>query len=177
MGTTTNNSWPYPASTDPAGNGATNIQQLAQGIDTSVGTGLLAWTDYDTFTLGGTGWNFGTTVTKNGRYSQLGKMVHFDYTITISGTGMTAGTGAPTFTLPVAANTNTSEYMSTMTFTDTSAGIVYAMNFSIESTTAVGYVQTVSGTNLRIQGWTSTTTPAAIASGDVIRLTGWYEAA
>lgn len=175
MGTTTNNAWPYPASTDPAGNGATNIQQLAQGIDTSVGTGLLAWTDYDTFTLGGTGWTWGSP-TKNGRYSQLGKMVHFDYTITIVGTP-TMGTGAPSFSLPVAANTNTSEYMSTMTFADVSSGIVYAMNFSIENTTAVGYIQTVSGTNIRVQGWTSTTTPASLAAGDIIRLTGWYEAA
>lgn len=175
MGTTTNNSWPYPAATDAAGNGALNIQNLATAIDTSVGTGLLTWTDFDTFTLGGTGWSWATS-TKNGRYSQLGKMVHFDYTITLNG-AVSAGTGAPTFSLPVAANTNTSEYMSTMTFTDTSAGIVYAMNFSIESTTAVGYVQTVSGANLRIQSWTSTTSPATIASGDVIRLTGWYEAA
>lgn len=170
-GTTTNNGWTYPTGTDLVGQGDVAIKTLADGVDATLGRGI----DYDTFTLGGTGWTWSTS-TKNGRYTQHGKIVFFDYTVTLAGSPV-AGTGAPTFSLPVSPNTNTSEYMATMTFTDTSAGIVYAMNFSIESGGATGYVQTVSGSNLRIQSWTASTSPAVIAAGDVIRLTGWYEAA
>lgn len=36
MGTTTNYSWPYPASTDPVANGAQNIEDLATDADTTV---------------------------------------------------------------------------------------------------------------------------------------------
>ena len=36
MGTTTNYSWPYPASTDPVADGAQDIQDLASGADTTV---------------------------------------------------------------------------------------------------------------------------------------------
>lgn len=173
MGTTTNNAWPYPASTDAAGLGATNITNLATAIDTSLGK--VAWIDYDTFTLGG-GIAWGTP-TKNGRYCRMGNIVWFDYTITLGAGSPALGASAGTVSLPVAANTNTSEYLSAWVWTDTSAGIVYSMNYSIESTTAVLYIQSVSGTNIRVQSWTSTTSPAAIASGDILRITGWYEAA
>ena len=36
-GTTTNNGWDYPSSTDLVKDGAVNIQTLAQDIDTSTG--------------------------------------------------------------------------------------------------------------------------------------------
>jgi len=37
MGTTTNNSWPYPESSDYVADGATAIENLADAIDTSIG--------------------------------------------------------------------------------------------------------------------------------------------
>lgn len=175
MATTTNNGWTTPDDTAYVKDGASAIRTLGSAIDTSVGTGLLAWQDYDSFTLAGTGWTWGSP-TKNGRYVQLGKIVHFDYQIVIVGTP-TMGTGAPQFGLPVAANTNTPEYTMNMLFSDVSSGISYAGNISIESSAAYGYMATVSGSYIRVQPWTSTVTPAALAAGDIIRITGWYEAA
>lgn len=176
-GTTTNNGWTYPTSTDLVTNGATAIQTLATGIDTSVGTGLLAWQDFDTFTVGGTGWNFGSTATKNGRYVQLGKLIHFDYQITAGGTGIAAGSGGLTLTLPVSANTNTTEFLSNGILSDDSAGINYAIASQISSTTMNIVIHAVSGTNIRYSSLTSTSIPAALATADTLRISGWYEAA
>jgi hypothetical protein len=52
-GTTTNNGWAYPTSTDLVTNGATAIQSLADGIDTSTGTGLLTWASWSPTLSGG----------------------------------------------------------------------------------------------------------------------------
>lgn len=175
MGTTTNNAWPYPSSSDPVGDGATNIQNLAQGIDTSVGTGLLAWTDYDTFTVGGTNW--GTTPTKNGRYCKLGKIVFFDYQITAGGTGMGFSATVTSFTLPVNANTNTNEYIGTALFSDASAGISYDCTAEIAGTSVNILIKTASGVYTRTQSLNNATTPAVLAASDVLRVSGWYEAA
>ena len=71
-GTTTNNGWDYPTSTDLLKDGALAIQTLATDIDTSVGTGLLAWTSY-TPTFTNLTLNNGTIDFK---YVQIGKTVH-----------------------------------------------------------------------------------------------------
>ena len=44
MATTTNYGWDTPDDTDLVKDGALAIRDLGQEIDTSVGTGLLAWT-------------------------------------------------------------------------------------------------------------------------------------
>ena len=71
-GTTTNNGWDYPTSTDYVKDGALAIQTLATDIDTSTGTGLVAWTSW-TPTLSG-GWANGNGVW-TAKYSQIGKRV------------------------------------------------------------------------------------------------------
>lgn len=71
--TTTNNGWTIPQSSDLVTNGATAIATLGNGIDTSVGTGLKAWTSW-TPTLSG-GWANGNG-TWSAYYCQLGKTLH-----------------------------------------------------------------------------------------------------
>jgi hypothetical protein len=94
-GTTTNNGWDYPTSTDLLKDGALAIQTLATDIDTSVGTGLLAWTSYTPtfsgFTLGNGTISFA--------YAQIGKTVHLRGAITFGSTSTYSGTFS--FTAPV----------------------------------------------------------------------------
>lgn len=86
-GTTTNNGWDYPTSTDLVKDGALNIQTLAQDIDTSVGTGLLAWTAW-TPTLSGMSLGNGTATF---RYAKLGKTVHIRGLVTFGTTSTMTG--------------------------------------------------------------------------------------
>jgi len=72
-GVTTNNGWDYPTSTDYVKDGATAIQTLATDIDTSVGTGLLAWQSWAP-TLSG-GWANGNGTWTAARYCKIGKTV------------------------------------------------------------------------------------------------------
>jgi hypothetical protein len=73
MATTTPlNGWPVPTSTDYVKDGATSIEALGDAIDTSVGTGLLAWTAYTPTITGVTLGNATTTFV----YAKLGKIVH-----------------------------------------------------------------------------------------------------
>ena len=88
-GTTTNNGWDYPTSTDLLKDGALAIQTLATDIDTSVGTGLLAWTSYAP-TLA-VGWANGNGVW-TAKYARLGKIVHVQARFVIGST-TTKGTG------------------------------------------------------------------------------------
>jgi hypothetical protein len=93
--TTTNNGWTIPQSTDLVTNGATAIATLGNGIDTSVGTGLKAWTAY-TPTL--TGWGVGNG-TWDSYYVQLGKTVIWRVQFTV---GSTTTFGNLSMTPPVA---------------------------------------------------------------------------
>lgn len=94
MATTTNNGWTIPASTDYVKDGYAAIDTLGQAIDTSVGTGLLAWQAY-TPTL--TGWGVGNG-TWDAKYCKIGKTVHLAITFT-AGTTTTYATGF-TFSIP-----------------------------------------------------------------------------
>ena len=69
--TTPNNGWTVPTSTDYVKDGATAIETLGDAIDTSVGTGLLAWTAYTPTISGVTIGNATTTFV----YAKLGKNV------------------------------------------------------------------------------------------------------
>jgi hypothetical protein len=101
MATTTNNGWTTPNNSDPFKDGALAIRTLGNGIDTSVGTGLLAWTAY-TPTLGNIA--LGSSGTSSFRYAKLGKNVFVRGTITINGTGGNI-TGQASITLPLTAAT------------------------------------------------------------------------
>jgi hypothetical protein len=96
MATTTNNGWTTPNNSDPFKDGALAIRTLGNGIDTSVGTGLLAWAAY-TPTL--TNISLGVGGTSTFRYAKLGKIVLVRGTITLAGAGTVSGQAS--ITLPV----------------------------------------------------------------------------
>jgi hypothetical protein len=73
MATTTNNGWTTPNDTDLVKDGALAIRTLGNGVDTSVGTGLLAWQSWSP-TLSG-GWLNGNGVW-TAKYAKLGKIVY-----------------------------------------------------------------------------------------------------
>jgi len=95
MATTTNNGWVTPDNTAYVKDGASAIRSLGQSIDTSVGTGLLAWTAY-TPTLTNATLGNGTLTAY---YAKLGKIVITRIKFTL---GSTSSIGTePLFSLPV----------------------------------------------------------------------------
>lgn len=95
MATTTNNGWTIPASTDYVKDGYAAIDTLGQAIDTSIGTGLLAWQSYTPSFSGG--WTVGNG-TWDARYCKMGKTLHLTATFTVGSTTVRATQFA--FTLP-----------------------------------------------------------------------------
>lgn len=174
--TTTNNGWDIPQSTDLVKNGATAIATLGQDIDTSVGTGLLAWTAYTPTWTNLTVGN-GTT---SAYYVQLGKTVHVRIRFTFGSTSV-MGTN-PIATLPVTASST----MPTDTFWqgshqyDASTGAHYYGAMNIVSTTTVRPVAiAASGNYTQTAAINNTTVPfgAAWATGDIVSLAFTYQAA
>jgi hypothetical protein len=98
MATTTNNGWATPNDSDPFKQGASAMRTLGQAIDTSVGTGLLAWTVY-TPTLSNI--TLGVGGSSNFRYAKLGKLVFVRGNISLAGAGTVSGTAD--FTLPISS--------------------------------------------------------------------------
>jgi hypothetical protein len=95
MATTTNNGWTTPDDTDLVKDGALAIRDLGQEIDTSVGTGLLAWT---AFTPTWTGLTVGNGTYNNSQYVIIGKTAHVAIEFVFGSTS--AITGEVTLTLP-----------------------------------------------------------------------------
>jgi hypothetical protein len=96
---TTNNLWDIPQSTDFVKDGATAIANLGQDIDTSVGTGLLAWTSFvPTFYVGS--WGVGNGIW-NTTYAKIGKIVHWRGSF-ICGTTTTFGSSLTLSAPPIA---------------------------------------------------------------------------
>jgi hypothetical protein len=89
MATTTPlNGWPVPTSTDYVKDGATAIEALGDAIDTSVGSGLLAWQSYTpTFT----NFSLGNGTITRAKYCKIGKSVFLDVLITLGSTSSVTG--------------------------------------------------------------------------------------
>ncbi len=172
-GVTTNNSWDYPTSTDYVKDGATAIQTLATDIDTSVGTGLLAWTTY-TPTLSGTGWSLGNG-TLTGRSAKLGKIVCTEIMLTFGSTTV-AGSAVPTVSLPHTANTTIQPNPAHVTINDTSASTTYIGQGSLSSTGVTANVGVTSGSYSSLTGLAAGV-PITYATGDEVRWSCMYEAA
>jgi hypothetical protein len=169
-GTTTNNGWTYPTSTDLVKDGATAIQTALQGVDTSTGTGLLAWQTWAP-TLGG-GWANGNGVW-SARYVQLGKTVHVAAYFTL-GTTTTKGTTL-TVSLPVTAansarQTNGNAY-----------GILgintYLLVLKNSTTSNIEVGTSVASATYTTFNAVTSTTPATWATSDVLYIGFTYEAA
>ena len=170
-GTTTNNGWDYPTSTDYVKDGALAIQTLATDIDTSTGTGLVAWTSW-TPTLSG-GWANGNGVW-TAKYSQIGKRVIATGYFVVGST-TTKGTTL-NVSLPVTAanlnNINGTAWCATTSSTGFAPlGVIPLTSTSIQLASV-----NAAGTNAV---WASVTTTAPItwATSSVLSFTAIYEAA
>jgi hypothetical protein len=170
-GTTTNNAWTYPTSTDLVKDGASAIQTLATGIDTSTGKGLIAWQTYAP-TLS-SGWANGNGVWSVARYCQIGKTVHVQATFTL-GTTTTKGTTC-IVSLPVTAQGTGSAQIGNGWATITATQWILALYPSTTTAAQLTIILT-NGTHANLTGITATT-PATWATGNVISFALTYEAA
>jgi len=167
MATTTNNGWETPDDTDLVKDGALAMRTLGSAIDTSVGTGLLAWQSFAPTMTGWTGAGAWSAA-----YAKLGKLVFVQARFVPSST---TGIGAPVITLPVNARVSQAQpflchivagglnFIGAGRLASTSTFVVYAQN------SAATYV---SGTNF------SSTIPATwAATNDSFAFNFSYEAA
>lgn len=132
-----------------------------------------AWSSYTpVLTAATTNPNIGSTGTGQGRYVQIGKLVHFYATIVPGGTGIAGGSGGYAISLPVAAKTTFTQRGSMYLF-DNSAGLAFHGTFSFGSTTLALAVQGT-GQNLSV---VTGTAPFSIGAGDTYHVFATYEAA
>lgn len=165
-GVTTNNGWDYPTSTDYVKDGATAIQTLATDIDTSVGTGLLAWQSWSP-TLSG-GWANGNGVW-DAKYVKLGKTVTFNAQFTIGST-TTKGSNI-LFSLPVTSKD--SYFLSFDAFCSPNAQLIAFRN----ATTTGNIVCINSAGTYATRATITATVPLTWATNDTITIRGTYEVA
>jgi hypothetical protein len=170
MATTTNNGWVTPDNTAYVKDGASAIRSLGQSIDTSVGTGLLAWTAYTPTTTGITLGN-GTLTAK---FSTLGKRVEGFVRIALGSTSVI--TGGFSFTLPSTVATGCMPLMSAL-FEDTGAAAYGAIPY-FDAAQAKAFVFALNTVGTYALGTTtSATIPFTWTNGDFINLSFSYQAA
>jgi hypothetical protein len=165
MATTTNNGWATPDDSDPFKQGALAIRTLGNNIDTSTGTGLLAWTSYTPTLSQGTSTNISKTVVY-AKYAKLGKIVHANVRLQSTGTGQ-AGQ-AVVVTLPINA--------ASFSIPGGNGGI-----FDASVNNYTGFIWIASATtcslvsHMNSDSLVGVNPSFAIASGDFINLTLMYE--
>lgn len=135
----------------------------------------LAWTTW-TPTL--TNLNIGSTGTQVARYVRVGNTVHFYWSVVLGGTGISVGS-VPTISLPVTAS---SSYIANRfdigdaEFIE--AGVQVLLGRTRLNTTSVVTPLTMSASGTFVTpGTLSATSPFTWGTGDIITLTGTYEAA
>jgi hypothetical protein len=171
-GTTTNNGWDYPTDTDYVYLGAQAIQTLATDIDTSIGTGLLAWQSWSP-TLS-SGWANGNGVW-TASYVQIGKTVIARGSFVVGSTTTKGSTLS--ISLPVTANTNAINTSSPAANATVAGTSVYQLAGFIDTTTTLQlYAPNVSSTYLQRTTITSLI-PATWATSDIFRFQIIYQAA
>jgi hypothetical protein len=174
MATTTNNGWETPDDSDPFKDGALAMRTLGSAMDTSVGTGLLAWQTYAP-TLSG-GWVNGNGVYV-ANYCQIGKTVHVRLKFTVGST-TTRGTDMR-ISMPVTAST--SAYNSHSIGTAVVGGTQYPFIARGESTTVFRIlILNASATYLQgnqVVGTGGGAVPTTWNTGDAIEFTITYQAA
>jgi hypothetical protein len=170
MATTTNNGWETPDDTDLVKDGALAMRTLGQEIDTSVGTGLLAWVTYAP-TLS-SGWLNGNG-TYDAKYCKIGKIVHWRVTFTVGST-TTKGSGM-VMSLPVTAAATNSAVSAQGFLVTGSTRYIASVLFGSTTTVTIG----TSVANATYTTWNAmtATTPFTWATNDIVILAGTYEAA
>jgi hypothetical protein len=173
MATTTNNGWETPDDTDLVKDGALAMRTLGNGIDTSVGTGLLAWQSFAP-TLSG-GWLNGNG-TWEAFYVKIGKIIHVDACFTLGST-TTKGTGL-TISLPVTAKRPGTNVRRTI---GNVIGFIgsgfHAMTMLQNTTTSVTLYAINSATSYAQAANVTTVIPATWGTGDSFHFSFTYEAA
>jgi len=171
MATTTNNGWETPDDTDLVKDGALAIRTALNGVDTSVGTGLLAWQSWSP-TLSG-GWANGNGVW-TAKYAKLGKLVFANGSFVVGST-TTKGTNL-NVSLPVTAATNAA---ATNVSTNTVAGTAtYLLWNTVDpGSQIVSFFAVNASATYATRTAITSTLPATWATGDIIRFNVVYEAA
>jgi hypothetical protein len=169
MATTTNNGWVTPDNTAYVKDGASAIRSLGQSIDTSVGTGLLAWTAY-TPTLTAVTVGNGTLTAK---YLKLGKTLHIMINFTL---GSTSAVGSqPQFSLPAGLTTTFPLFQPVGVGNISISGGQYNTQvFTYTSSAIYPLLQTANTTYVGIADVTATV-PATFNNGSVISLRALVE--
>jgi len=167
--TTPNYGWPVPTSTDYVKDGATAIEALGDAIDTTLGTGLLAWTSY-TPTL--TNLTLGNG-TMSAAYAKIGKLVVVRFRMVF---GSTSSMGSfPGVTLPFTAVTNTTSFFTGSTQFEDAGTRNWLGHSRIATTTTFDWViDTVVGSRVSID-FLSSTAPMTWAVNDNITTIFMYE--
>jgi hypothetical protein len=171
MATTTNNGWTTPNDTDLVKDGALAIRTLGNGIDTSTGTGLIAWQSW-TPTLS-SGWLNGNGVW-TAKYAKLGKIVIATGYFVVGSTttkGSTMNISLP-FTAASTVNINGVAWCGLTSTTTISALHLFPAN----STTITLFAQNTGGTYLS-SGSVTSIAPFTWATNSVVSFTAIYESA
>ena len=167
--TTPNNGWAVPTSTDYVKDGATAIETLGDAIDTSVGTGLLAWQSWAPTLSGGWANGNGVWVAK---YAKIGKTVHVQGFFTL-GTTTTKGANL-NCSLPVTAASNAGQPMTV--FAIVAGAQAQLIGYLSNTTTFTIRAINVAGT-YALPAAVSATVPAAWVTTDYFTFNFTYEAA
>jgi hypothetical protein len=175
MATTTNNGWATPDDTSLVKDGASAIRTLGSAIDTSVGTGLLAWTAYTpTFTNLTVG-----NGTLNFAYAKLGKTVFVRGVFTFGSTSSVTGVGV-NISIPVASNAgiSTNHIFGFVGFFKPGTNSVVGSGAYATSTTVQLRPSVSSGAYVEMTNMSSTVPFTwASATGDNLKINFTYEAA
>lgn len=170
MATTTNNGWVTPDNTAYVKDGASAIRSLGQSIDTSVGTGLLAWQTYTPVLQGGFSGGNGVWV---GRFCQIGKTVHVNAYFIFGST--TVKGAAMDVSLPVTA-ANSAAQINSNSFCSIS-GNLYPLPLVGTTTSLVRFKTVVTNGTYGIFNDVTATTPATWVTNDVLYFGLTYQAA
>lgn len=171
MATTTNNGWATPDDTAFVYQGAQAMRTLGQAIDTSTGAGLIAWIGF-TPTISG-GFTVGNGTFSNALYCKIGKTVHYQFVFTY---GSTSSAGTLQFALPSAAPARVANSQNANAWCN-AGGASYPLLARHNSTTTVS-VSAINSAGTYAAGANITTTiPGTWATGNIIAVTGTYEAA
>jgi hypothetical protein len=174
MATTTPlNGWPVPTSTDYVKDGATAIEALGDAIDTSVGSGLLAWTSYtptfNNFTLGN------GTITY-AKYAKLGKIVLLEVSVTLGSTSSVSGRIG--VSLPVTASAGAAGNRVTGSVQlAAGAGTSSVGSTAIANSTQIDFYAVNTAGTYAVVANTSATVPGTWALNSFFSFKTFYEAA
>lgn len=109
------------------------------------------------------------------RYARYGRTIHFSIDIQMTGSG--TGNNAISVTLPVTAAAANSVTGGSGYLYDVSIPAYYPCLVGPSTTTAINLIDSATASNTPALGLTGSSFSAALASGDVIRVSGTYEAA